>query len=86
MTRLAVLLVRGYQLIISPWLAPRCRFFPSCSCYAIEALQGHGIFHGLWLTVRRLGRCHPFNPGGHDPVPAARCHHAIVAASESTAP
>lgn len=78
MTRLAVLLVRGYQGIVSPWLAPRCRFHPSCSSYAIEALQQHGALRGMWLTLRRLGRCHPFHPGGHDPVPPAPCRHALA--------
>jgi putative membrane protein insertion efficiency factor len=60
---------RGYQLVISPLLPPSCRFYPSCSCYAIEALQRHGVFKGIWLAVRRIARCHPWNPGGHDPVP-----------------
>jgi len=62
-------LVRGYQLCISPFLPPSCRFHPSCSCYAREALERHGIFKGGWLALRRIGRCHPWNPGGHDPVP-----------------
>jgi putative membrane protein insertion efficiency factor len=62
-------LVRGYQLAISPFLPPSCRFYPTCSCYAIEALQRHGPLKGLWLAIRRIGRCHPWNPGGHDPVP-----------------
>jgi uncharacterized protein len=62
-------LVRGYQLLISPFLPPSCRFYPSCSHYAIEALQRHGPLKGLWLAVRRVGRCHPWHPGGHDPVP-----------------
>ena len=63
------LLVRGYQLIISPWIAPRCRFYPSCSSYALTALRRHGALKGSWLAVRRLGRCHPWNPGGVDHVP-----------------
>lgn len=62
-------LVRGYQLAISPLLPPSCRFYPTCSCYAIEALTRHGVIKGLWLALRRVGRCHPWNPGGHDPVP-----------------
>ncbi|HEX2892377.1 MAG TPA: membrane protein insertion efficiency factor YidD [Marmoricola sp.] len=62
-------LVRGYQLIISPWIAPRCRFYPSCSAYAVTALRRHGALKGSWLAVRRLGRCHPWNPGGVDHVP-----------------
>lgn len=69
LARLLILLVRSYQLIISPLLGPRCRFTPSCSCYAIDALRLHGPWRGTWLAVRRLGRCHPLHPGGHDPVP-----------------
>lgn len=62
-------LVRGYQLAISPLLPPSCRFYPTCSCYAIEALQRHGALRGGWLALRRIARCHPWHPGGHDPVP-----------------
>ena len=62
-------LIRGYQIAISPMLGNRCRYFPSCSEYAIEALEKHGIFKGGWLGVRRIGRCHPWQPGGYDPVP-----------------
>lgn len=64
-----VALVRGYQKYISPGLPPSCRFYPSCSQYALEALQRHGAFKGSLLAARRLTRCHPFNPGGEDPVP-----------------
>lgn len=64
-----VALVRGYQKYISPGLPPSCRFYPSCSQYALEALQRHGAFKGTLLAARRLTRCHPFNPGGEDPVP-----------------
>jgi uncharacterized protein len=67
-----LLLVRGYQLFISPLLGPRCRFYPSCSAYAVTALQRHGALRGSWLAARRLGRCHPWNPGGVDHVPPAR--------------
>ena len=62
-------LVRGYQLFISPFVPPSCRFHPTCSHYAIEALQKHGAIHGLWLAIRRIARCHPWHPGGQDPVP-----------------
>lgn len=69
LARPLIWLVRAYQLAISPLLPPSCRFHPSCSCYAIEALQRHGAVRGGWLAIRRIGRCHPWNPGGHDPVP-----------------
>ena len=72
MTRLLLLLVRGYQLFVSPLLGPRCRFYPSCSAYAVTALQTHGALRGSWLAIRRLGRCHPWNPGGVDHVPPAK--------------
>ncbi|MBF0155157.1 MAG: membrane protein insertion efficiency factor YidD [Magnetococcales bacterium] len=62
-------LIRGYQLFLSPLLPPRCRFFPSCSDYAREAVGKHGSLRGLSLAVRRLLKCHPFHPGGFDPVP-----------------
>jgi uncharacterized protein len=62
-------LVRGYQIVISPMLPPRCRFYPSCSQYALEAITRHGALKGTWLATRRLLRCHPFHPGGFDPVP-----------------
>ncbi|MGV8842057.1 MAG: membrane protein insertion efficiency factor YidD [Pseudomonas sp.] len=60
--------------MISPLLGPRCRFHPSCSHYAIEAVQSHGALRGSWLAVRRLGRWHPWHPGGYDPAPP-RCPH-----------
>lgn len=66
---LLVFLVRIYQWFIRPLIGPRCRFLPTCSEYAIEALHRHGVVRGSWLTTRRLCRCHPYNPGGIDPVP-----------------
>ena len=66
---LLVALIHLYQRAISPWLGPRCRFYPSCSHYAVEALETHGLARGVGLTARRLLRCHPFHPGGVDPVP-----------------
>ncbi len=69
LARLLMMLVRGYQLALSPLLPPACRYTPSCSQYAIEALGRHGAFKGSWLALRRIGRCHPFRRGGYDPVP-----------------
>jgi putative membrane protein insertion efficiency factor len=63
-------LVRGYRYFISPMLGPSCRFYPSCSCYAEQALEQHGAIKGCYLTARRLLRCHPWHAGGYDPVPA----------------
>jgi uncharacterized protein len=62
-------LIRFYQYAISPLLGRRCRFFPSCSEYAAESINRHGALKGSWLAIRRLGRCHPWHPGGYDPVP-----------------
>ncbi len=67
-----VLLVRGYQLFISPVLGSHCRFQPTCSQYALEALRTHGALKGAWLALRRVLRCHPLHPGGYDPVPPAK--------------
>ncbi len=64
-----IALVRVYQVAISPWLGNRCRFHPSCSTFAIEAWQRHGLVRGSWYAIRRVGRCHPWHPGGYDPVP-----------------
>jgi putative membrane protein insertion efficiency factor len=64
-----ILFVRAYQITLSPLLPASCRYYPSCSTYAIEALERHGALHGGWLTLRRLLRCNPFRPGGYDPVP-----------------
>jgi putative membrane protein insertion efficiency factor len=61
--------VRVYQIVLSPLLPASCRYLPSCSAYAIEALERHGALRGGWLAVKRIGRCHPFRPGGYDPVP-----------------
>lgn len=68
-SRFLRLLIRGYQVALSPYFGGGCRFHPTCSHYAIEALDRHGAVRGSWLTVRRLGRCHPWCTGGHDPVP-----------------
>jgi putative membrane protein insertion efficiency factor len=70
MRRALKLLIRVYRFGISPMLGPTCRFYPSCSCYAEEAIERHGVIRGTYLTARRLLRCHPWNPGGYDPVPS----------------
>ncbi len=72
MAKLFIALIRAYQYLISPLLGPHCRFYPSCSHYAVEALQRHGILRGGYLSLRRLSRCHPWHPGGIDPVPEKR--------------
>ncbi len=64
-------LLRGYKAAISPLLGPRCRFHPSCSSYAMQAVERYGALRGGWLALRRIGRCHPLHPGGYDPVPEA---------------
>jgi len=69
--RLLIALLRGYKRWLSPLLGPRCRFVPTCSEYAMQAIARHGALRGGWLAVRRIGRCHPLHPGGHDPVPPA---------------
>jgi putative membrane protein insertion efficiency factor len=67
--RILIGLVRFYQLAISPWTPAACRFTPTCSAYAIDALREHGVVRGLWLAVRRIVRCHPWGGFGYDPVP-----------------
>jgi putative membrane protein insertion efficiency factor len=69
------ILIRTYQFGLSPLLGPRCRFYPSCSHYAIEAIESHGTVRGTWLSAKRICRCHPFNPGGFDPVPSLKQLH-----------
>ena len=72
MTALLRLGLRGYRYFLSPWLGPSCRFHPSCSHYAMEAVRTHGALKGSWLAARRVCRCHPFNAGGFDPVPPSK--------------
>ena len=69
MKRVLMALVRAYRYLLSPWWGQHCRFTPTCSEYALEAIERHGSVHGSWLAVRRIARCHPWQPGGFDPVP-----------------
>lgn len=64
-----LIFIRAYQLVLSPLLGQNCRFYPSCSCYAHTAVNKHGVVRGGWLALKRIGRCHPWNPGGIDHVP-----------------
>lgn len=74
--RILIGIVRGYRLLVSPWTPPSCRYTPTCSAYAIEAIERHGAVKGAWLAARRIGRCHPWGGHGYDPVPptAAPAH------------
>jgi uncharacterized protein len=67
--RVLIFILRGYKLFVSPLLGPRCRFAPTCSEYAMEAVGRFGALRGGWMALRRIGRCHPLHPGGYDPVP-----------------
>ncbi|MEH6557624.1 MAG: membrane protein insertion efficiency factor YidD [Oceanicoccus sp.] len=69
MRRLFISFIQCYRYLISPLMASHCRFHPSCSSYAIQAIERYGAFKGSWLAIKRLLRCHPFHPGGYDPVP-----------------
>ncbi|WP_155305577.1 membrane protein insertion efficiency factor YidD [Desulfosarcina widdelii] len=69
MKKLAQILIKLYQILLSPVLGPACRFEPTCSEYAYQAISAHGVIKGGWLSIKRILRCHPFHPGGYDPVP-----------------
>jgi putative membrane protein insertion efficiency factor len=72
MKRVLVALIAGYRLLLSPFLGANCRFYPTCSAYATEAIETHGALRGTWLAVMRILKCHPWHPGGVDPVPPRR--------------
>ncbi|MGG0644923.1 membrane protein insertion efficiency factor YidD [Sporosarcina gallistercoris] len=72
MKKIVLLPIRFYQKMISPLTPPSCRFYPTCSHYGVEAVETHGVFKGLWLTIVRISKCHPFHEGGFDPVPAKK--------------
>lgn len=74
--RLLLLPIYFYRYCISPLIGPRCRFYPTCSTYAVEAIKLHGAIKGGWLAAKRIARCHPWNEGGEDPVPPCCGHHA----------
>lgn len=68
MKKLIIFMIRLYQIVVSPLKIPTCRFYPSCSHYALQAVQKYGVIKGVWLSVVRISKCHPFHPGGYDPV------------------
>ena len=72
MKRVLLVLIGAYRVLLSPVLAPSCRFYPTCSAYAVEAIELHGPLRGSWLTVKRILKCHPWHSGGVDPVPPAK--------------
>jgi putative membrane protein insertion efficiency factor len=72
MQKIVIGLIQAYRYVLSPWVGRSCRFFPTCSMYAEQAIRDHGLRLGSWLTLKRVCRCHPFHPGGVDPVPTPR--------------
>ncbi|EIJ79349.1 hypothetical protein PB1_17369 [Bacillus methanolicus PB1] len=74
-SKLMIGIIRFYQIVISPLKPPTCRFYPTCSHYGLEAIRRFGPLKGVWLTIRRILKCHPFHPGGFDPVPDKKPKH-----------
>ncbi len=70
-----IILIHAYRYLLSPWLGNHCRYTPSCSQYALEAIETHGALKGFWLTLKRVGSCHPWHTGGYDPVPGSGSEH-----------
>ncbi|MBC8413770.1 MAG: membrane protein insertion efficiency factor YidD [Nitrospira sp.] len=77
MKALVLLAVKGYKIFISPFLPHSCRFYPTCSTYCLQAVEQHGVLRGLYMSVRRIMRCHPFHPGGYDPVEGTETHASL---------
>ena len=75
MRKLLITLIQAYRYLLSPFFGTSCRYTPSCSQYAIDAVQTHGVMKGLWLATKRIGSCHPWHAGGFDPVPGAGTEH-----------
>ncbi|MDZ7772823.1 MAG: membrane protein insertion efficiency factor YidD [Balneolaceae bacterium] len=86
MKYLLIGIIRAYQLVISPWFPGSCRYHPTCSSYALEAVRRHGAIKGGWLGLKRIARCHPWSAGGHDPVPDGPAAPSKTAASFPTQP
>jgi putative membrane protein insertion efficiency factor len=84
LARFLIVIVRLYQVAISPWTPPACRFTPTCSAYAIGAIERHGALRGGWMALRRIGRCHPFGGHGYDPVPGR--HETAASAEQAIEP
>jgi putative membrane protein insertion efficiency factor len=82
--RLLIILVSWYRRTVSQLMPDRCRFAPSCSAYALQAIATHGALRGSWLAVYRIGRCHPFHPGGYDPVPPRRAGQPTAARAQGS--
>lgn len=75
MKKILISIIQFYQKFISPLTPPSCRFYPTCSHYGVEAIKVHGALKGSWLTIKRISKCHPFHPGGFDPVPEKKHKH-----------
>jgi hypothetical protein len=86
MKKIALLFIKFYQYVISPIIGPRCRFYPTCSEYAQQAIEDFGVLRGSFLAIKRILRCHPFHEGGCDPVPPVQCPPAVDSSSKDKSP